>query len=571
MEVDHDLVMVDEFDALAIEVKLPKGHNKKNSSSSSPSSPKSIAKALATKAWAQSIPPNSAWLNEKIKFPAKTHATKVASYLEPTANGIIYLPGAEDKYYEDSDQGPAFRQRRHFYYLSGANFPGCAVTYDLHQDRLILWIPYTDPRTILWYGRTPTVEEVKASTDVDEVRYVAGVNRYICASLTPGASIYVLHPDQAPQLESPKGVVQIDTHSLRPAIENARVIKSDYEIAMIRRANALSSAAHKAVLGRLSRLTNERELEAIFAGYCIAQGAHTQAYPIIAGAGPAASTLHYDTNNAPLSPHQFVVLDAGCEWNCYASDITRTYPIPGSFSPEAESIYNIVLRMQRECIEKIKPGVVYSSLHLHACKVAIDELLRLGIFYQGTAEEILARGTIAAFFPHGLGHHVGLEVHDVSGRERLLLDSKSSLAPAGGVKSNRCKLSPSKREVVLPETVGVMYRDEMKAKSSGGGKGEAVQMQKAKRTAGGGRQKLQEGMVVTVEPGIYFCKEYLRAYFLDVGHHAHFINTKVLEKYWDLGGVRIEDDILVTKNGWENLTDVPRGVEEVLKMMNHGP
>ncbi|KAK4171933.1 peptidase M24, structural domain-containing protein [Triangularia setosa] len=566
MEVDHDLVMVDEFDALAIEVKLPKGHKKNPSSSSSPTSPTRSTKRPAS--WANyGTPPNAAWLHEKIKFPAKTHVTKVASNLPPTANGIIYLPGAEDKYYEDSDQGPAFRQRRHFYYLTGANFPGCAVTYDLHRDHLILWIPYTDPRTILWYGRTPTLEEVKASTDVDEVRYVAGVNRYICASLTPGASIYVLHPDQAPQLESPKGVVQIDTHSLRPAIENARVVKTDYEIAQIRRANAVSSAAHRAALSRLSRLNNERELEAIFAGYCIAQGAHTQAYPIIAGAGPAASTLHYDSNDSPLKPHQFVVLDAGCEWNCYASDITRTYPIPGSFSPEAKAIYNIVLRMQRECIEKIKPGVVYSSLHLHACKVAIEELLKLGILHNGTREEILARGTIAGFFPHGLGHHVGLEVHDVSGRERLLLDSKSSLGPAGGVKSARCRLSPSKREVMLPETLGVMFRDEIKEKEGGGGV-EVQQMQKAKRTAGGGRQKLQEGMVVTVEPGIYFCKEYLRAYFLDVPYHAHFINKKALEQYWDLGGVRIEDDILVTKTGWENLTDVPREIEEVLKIMN---
>lgn len=126
----------------------------------------------------------------------------------------------------------------------------------------------------------------------------------------------------------------------------------------------LQSAAHRAVLARLRKLTNEREIEAIFRGYCIAQGAKRQAYPVIAAAGTAASTLHYIDNDQPLAGRQLVVLDAGAEWNCYASDITRTFPVSGRFSPEAAAIYNIVQRMQNECIQRVRPGVVFGVLRM---------------------------------------------------------------------------------------------------------------------------------------------------------------------------------------------------------------
>jgi len=576
MDFDHDLVVVDEFDALAIELKVPLKHksNKSSSSSSSPISPTSPAEKEKLRLKQQL---NDAWLHEKNKFPAKSHVRKVAQQLS-VKSGLIYLPGQQEQFYEYSDMGPAFRQRRHFYYLSGANFPGCHVTYDVARDHLILWIPYTDPRTILWYGSTPTIDECKATSHVDDVRYLAGLDRFLVAALTPGSTLYVLSPDQAPRLESTKGVVHIDTHRLLPAINAARVIKSDYEIAMIRRANAVSSAAHKAVLTRLRKLHNEREIDAIFRGFCLAQGAKEQAYPVIAASGVAGSTLHYDSNNAPLANKQLVVLDAGAEWNCYASDVTRTFPISGKFSTEAKAIYDIVERMQKECIERIKPGVVYYTLHIHACIVAVAELMRLGILHNGTASEIFSRGTVAAFFPHGLGHHVGLEVHDVTGGERVLLSQHVAGSPAlkggqfedmtGGPRTGTNRpVAPAKREWVSAERLGVMYRSAMMGQ---GTNGNVVQ-----QDAGGGdgkyrgKQALQKGMIVTVEPGIYFCKEYIQAYFLDNPHHAKYINKKELEKYWDVGGVRIEDDILVTEDGYENLTNAPKG-EEMLKIINSG-
>lgn len=238
-------------------------------------------------------------------------------------------------------------------------------------------------------------------------------------------------------------------------------------------------------------------MDAIFKGFCLAQGAKHQSYAVIAASGANASTLHYCDNDQSLAGRQLALLDAGAEWNCYASDITRTFPISGKFSPEAASIYAIVERMQNECIQRVRPGVVFSALHLHACVVAITELMKLGILHGGTPSEIFKRGTVAAFFPHGLGHHVGLEVHDVSGRNRLLMSSSPlpNYSMTGYSNGPRCSGKvPPKREWVSPEMVGVMYRNMGALTPVPGAIPDLY--------SGDGRQILEKNMVVTIEPGM---------------------------------------------------------------------
>ncbi|OHW93352.1 metallopeptidase family m24 [Colletotrichum incanum] len=393
-----------------------------------------------------------------------------------------------------------------FYYLSGANFADCAVTYELASDRLILWIPYVEPRQVLWFGSTPGISECLKQFDVDDVRYTTQLNKFLYRHLAPGSTLYVIHADQVPlhgDFFQSAAEVRIDVTSLQPAMDQARVVKTDYEVAMIRKATAVSAAAHRRVAEKLLRLENESEIEAIFQAWCTTSGAREQSYAIIAGSGKNASTLHYDANNEPLEGRELVVFDAGCEWHCYASDITRTLPISGKFSAEAKAVYDIVARMQDECISFIRPGTLFFDLHVHASRVAQQGLLKLGVL-KGNPAEVWDAGTVAAFFPHGLGHHVGLEVHDVSGRERLLLLNNY----------------------------------------------------------------LRKNMIVTVEPGIYFCREYIEGYFLSNPRHARFINKTVLERYYRVGGVRIEDDILVTDDGYENLsTGAPKG-EELLRVIN---
>lgn len=449
--------------------------------------------------------------------------------------------------------------------MSGAEFPGCAVTYDIGTDNLTLWIPYTPPSLILWFGTTPTPNECLAKSDLDNVKYIADLPAYLNATISEVGSLYVLRAEQIPKslrLGLLKPSIKIDTGSLLPAMAEARVAKTEYEVAMIRRANAISSAAHRAVCEEFRHFTNECEVEATFLQACVAQNAHMQAYPVIAGAGPNAATLHYDANNQPLDGHQHLVLDAGAEWQCYASDVTRTLPVSGKFTKEGKAVHDVVTRMQNECIGMIAPGTGFRDMHLHAHRIATRELLKLGILRRGrnddktsdvtmtTTEEavqmILASGVSTAFFPHGLGHHVGLEVHDVAGKQRLM----STVSPWNvGSRKN-------KRDFVLREDL--VYMMQSSTANAAGTTG---------TTSNVLGRPLEPGMVVTVEPGIYFCREYIEAYYLSKPDLARYIDTAVLDRYWDVGGVRIEDCILVTEDGYENLTTAPKG-EEMLKIIN---
>lgn len=194
---------------------------------------------------------------------------------------------------------------------------------------------------------------------------------------------------------------------LKGAMDAARVIKSPYEIKMIRRANDITAQAHTNVLRALKYLENEADIEAIFTATCITAQAKQQSYGLIAGSGENASVLHYIANNEPLKGRQLVCLDAGAEWDCYSSDVTRTFPISGEFTPEAKKIYEIVEKMQEECIEMIKPDANYLDIHLHAMAVATAELMKLDILLGGTFDEINDSRAAIAFFPHGLGHYMG--------------------------------------------------------------------------------------------------------------------------------------------------------------------
>lgn len=508
-EFDYEFVLEDEFDAISLDKK------------------KSVDEILSG------------------KYPAKNHARKVAHELG-VDEGIIYLVGEPERRFPDSDQGPKFRQQRYFYYLSGVDYAGCTVTYDIGLDTLVLWIPYTEPKKSHWFGSTPSTAQAARLYDADQVHYASDLAHYL-TSLPSAATVYVLHPDQRPpplvqhqsfRARSSDGP-RIDTTALRPAMNRAREVKDQYEIALVRRANDISSAAHRRVAHALLRMRNESQLQAVFEAVCTARDAHSQAYPVIAGAGPNGATLHYGANNAPLKGHATIVLDAGCEYRCYASDITRTLPISGSFSPRAAAINDVVARMQTECIELMKPGKFYYEIHNHAGHVAVDGLLKLGIL-RGTREELIAAGTISAFFTHGLGHHVGLEVHDVVGDAPLLMP-----AAAETVGSFR----RGKRTMMTPEKLAAMNRFS---------KATAAEKQ---------RTVLRAGMILTIEPGLYFNRAYLEGFFREDPVHSKLIEWDVVERYYPVGGCRTEDCILVTESGYENLTTAPKG-QELLDVIN---
>jgi Xaa-Pro dipeptidase len=355
------------------------------------------------------------------------------------------------------------------------------VTYEIEHDKLTLWIPYVEPRQVLWFGSKPSAAECMRRYDVDEVRYTTHLSKFLrsyAASPSPAVT-YILHPNQAPDLgqgsSSSKSQLRLDASQLLPAMDRARVVKTDYEVAMVRRANDISSAAHRKVAQHILRLKNEREIEAIIQAVCIANGTRLQAYPIIAGSGANGSTLHYGSNNASLKGKQCVVIDAGCEWNCYASDITRTLPLSGAWPPRAAAVHALVQRMQEECIALVRPGKVWYEVHLHAASVGLDGLLKLGIL-KGKRADVARAGTVAAFFPHGLGHHVGLEVHDVSGTRSLSM-----------TRGHDARLEFGKRAMVTPAMLSHMRQTTQS---------DSMTVQER------ARQVLQPNMIVTVEPGM---------------------------------------------------------------------
>jgi Xaa-Pro dipeptidase len=373
-------------------------------------------------------------------------------------------------------------------------------------------------------------EEAKAKYDIDECKTTKDANPHLASASESAQSTLYAIPEQVSDEITFLSYKTKELSELKPAIEYCRVTKSDYEIALIRKANAISTDAHVNVMKAAAKAKNECELEAIFLKSCVEKNAKNQAYHSIVAAGEHGSTLHYVHNAAPIKDQNLLLLDAGCEVDCYASDITRTFPIKGTFTDESLAIYKIVLDMQKQCINALKAGVLWDSIHELAHKIAIKGLLDLGIL-QGDAEQIFKARTSVAFFPHGLGHYLGMDTHD-SGGDPNYADKD------------------------------VMFRYLRK------------------------RGTLPARSVITVEPGIYFCRFIIDPYLKD-DKQKQYIDEKVLEKYWSVGGVRIEgmftgmieavqkltinlDNILITEDGVENLTPTPKEIDEITQLVKSG-
>ncbi|QPH02832.1 hypothetical protein C2857_007050 [Epichloe festucae Fl1] len=446
----------------------------------------------------------------KGKYPGKAHAKRVVEQIlksKPDANGVIYLEARSTKLLEDSDSPEHFRQRRYFYYLTGCNAADCSIAYDIQSGRSTLFIPPLDPEDVIWSGLPLSIDDALRQYDVDEVKFTTEVNATLThlAKQNPRSTVFAIGNQVCDHVTFLQ-FSEKDFETVKTAIEICRVVKDDFEVAMIQKANHIASRAHRAVIDRAKTAASEQELYATFLERCVSHAAPEMAYHPILAAGRAAATLHYVANNAPLSGKLNLLIDAGCEWNNYASDITRTFPLTGQFTKESRDIYAIVSRMQRECTERIKGGMLWDDLHLHAHRIAVEGLLALGIL-KGHVQEILDARTSAAFFPHGLGHHLGMDTHDTGGNPN-------------------------------PEDEDKLFR--------------YLRL----------RGHVPAGAVVTVEPGVYFCEFIIQPY-LDDPAHSKYIDSEVLNKYWDVGGVRLEDNIHVTENGYENLTTAIKEIGEV--------
>lgn len=465
------------------------------------------------------------------KYPAKAHATKTASYFpsQDLADSLIILSAPSLELYPHCDQTQPFRQDRYFNYFTGAHdLPSAIVTYDPKQDRLNLYLPPIDEDDVMWSGLPISPEQALEKYDVDNVNYFETLvsflkeenkkpvitiderNKSVIEGLVLSSSTNTV--------EGKSNITVTVSQDLKEALDEARLRKDEYEISLMKKAAAISDVSHRAVMSALPIETNEGHIHAEFVYHSMRQGSKFQSYDPICCSGTDCGTLHYVRNDQEMGPDkQLVLIDAGAEWQCYASDVTRVFPISGEWSPEARKIYDAVLDMQTQCTEGVKPGVKWEDLHLLAHKLLIDHFVELGIFHTKhfTKEEILKARTSVAFLPHGLGHVLGMDTHDVGGKPNY-------------------------------EDPDPMYR-----------------YLRLRRT-------LEPGFVVTVEPGIYFNKFLLKDYLADKETHLKIIDLDVLEKYMPVGGVRLEDDVLVTETGYENFTKMTTDPEEVSKIVKEG-
>ena len=291
--------------------------------------------------------------------------------------------------------------------------------YNIPQDTLTLFIPPISPDSVIWSGLPLSPAEALTRYDIDDCQTSDQLNAALVAhSHTKTTTVYAI-PDQVSDHVTFLGFASANFDILKRAIETSRVVKDAYEIALLIHANKISTHAHNALTTHLHTskpaTLNETQLWATFVGTCMSYGATEQAYHAIVASGRAAATLHYVHNDAPLSNKLNLLVDAGCEWSNYCADITRTVPISGSFSAESQAIYALVRSMQEECFKLLRAGVKWEDVHVRAHRVAIRGLLELGILKGAGDDEIFEKRVSVAFFPHGLGHYLGMDTHDCGG------------------------------------------------------------------------------------------------------------------------------------------------------------
>lgn len=412
-------------------------------------------------------------------------------------NSVLLIPGA-NTHYRNADSAYAFRQDSNFYYLSGFCEPDSLMAIINNDDGInsIIFVPPKDKLKEIWDGhRSGPIGAVKEflfdkaydNSEIDnmmpeilfgcdQVLYPIGKKNGFDQKVidwTTEASSKDRHS---------KSINILDASS---TIGNARLIKDDHEISLIKKACDISAEAHIEAMKNVKNAESEQSIESLYVYEFSKRGGRFPAYtPIVAG-GENACVLHYIENNKKLNKNELLLVDAGCEYEMYASDITRTYPISGKFSKEQLEIYKIVLDAMNAAIDKVKEGNNIMEPQQISEKIITNGLVELGLLH-GDPEDLHKKGAFKDFYMHKIGHWLGLDVHDAG---------------------------------------DYMEGDDF--------------------------MKFKPGMITTIEPGIYISRS------MDV------------DDKWKGIGIRIEDDILVTKDGNENLTKkVPSDPAEIESLMS---
>ncbi len=456
-------------------------------------------------------------------LPPEVYAARRQRLMERLGPGAIALFASRPERARNSTSQYRFRQPSDVLYFTGFDEPGTTVilragaapvspgqpreTADasapergagappppVADGRFVMFVRPRDPATEVWDGRRAGVQGAVAQFGA-EVAYPAHELRERLAALICNCEELHYAVGVDPQLdalvmETIASLRGTERRNQRPpraivdpmaAVHELRLHKQPEELALLRRAAAITAEAHVAAMRAGRPGVGEHELEALVDYTFRRRGGNGPGYNTIVGSGDNATILHYIENRATLRDGQLVLIDAGCELGNYTADVTRTFPANGRFSPAQRELYELVLAVQLSAIELVKPGATINDIHHHCVRELTDGMIRLGLL-TGSREERIADGGYRKFFMHGTSHWLGMDVHDVGAY-----------------------------------------------------------------TASGAPRPLAPGMVITVEPGVY-CPD----------------TDDVPERFRGLG-VRIEDDILVTTEGHENLTQsCPKTVEEI--------
>uniref|UniRef100_A0A8C7MAL4 Xaa-Pro dipeptidase n=1 Tax=Oncorhynchus kisutch TaxID=8019 RepID=A0A8C7MAL4_ONCKI len=414
---------------------------------------------------------------------------------------VVVLQGGEQKQRYCTDTDMLFRQESFFHWAFGVTEADCYGAIGVDTGKSILFVPKLPESYATWMGEIHPREYFK--------------EKYACVTFRGQNT----DSGSTCREASFEGISQFQVNNtlLHPVIVECRLTKTDMELEVLRYTNRISSEAHKEIMKHVRPGQKEYEMESLFQHYCYSHGGmrHTS-YTCICGTGNNGSVLHYGHAGAPndktIDDGDMCLFDMGGEYYCYSSDITCSFPANGKFTPDQKAIYEAVLKSSRAVMAAIKPEVKWTEMHRLADRVHLEELVKIGILH-GSVEDMLKVHMGSVFMPHGLGHLLGIDVHDVGG---------------------------------YPEGIERVNEPGLKSLRMG--------------------RLVQERMVLTVEPGIYFINHLLDQSLANPAQSC-FINNEVLTRFRSFGGVRIEDDIAVTASGMELLTCVPRTVEEIEAFM----
>ena len=454
-------------------------------------------------------------------FETSVYKNRRARLKEKVKSGLVLILGNGEAPANYTDNTYKFRQDSSFLYFFGLNQPGFAGVIDIDSGDEYLFGNDVDMDDIIWMGPQPSVKDMAARVGVSKTAPFARLADCMKTAISQGRRIHFLPPYRFRNmllLEEllgirPALVKNYASLELIKAVVDLRSVKEPCEIEEITKACNIGYEMHTAAMRNCKPGVKEQYIAGLIEGIAASYGSMVS-FPVILSQN--GETLHNHDHSQILQEGRMMLTDAGAEEvSHYCSDFTRTVPVGGKFLTRQKEVYNIVLAANNKAIEIAKPGVTYQYVHLEVCKVLAQGLKDLGLM-KGDVNEAVAAGAHALFMPHGLGHMMGLDVHDMEDLGQIYVGYDDETRPIDQFGTSSLRMG----------------------------------------------RRLQEGFVITDEPALI---DQWRAQ----GMHKEFLNYDKIETFKDFGGIRLEDDILIIPGGSRFLGDkrTPITVEEVEEIM----